>query len=171
MKNRIDRFLKIALICLTVFALESAVKVSLAQESKVDLKELPKANKRMVKYVEKHMGEKLGNGECPKVVYYGLYDSNAWFDENDSLDYMNELLLPGDIIHMYRTDSIDGYTQHYAVIMEVINGPEVIVGHQNVGGRKYVQKDYMNLENRGEYYNIKVMRPYHKGFFYNYRNH
>lgn len=171
MKNQINGYLKISLIFLTVFVFDSAVNVSLAQESKVNLKELPKANKRMVKFVEKHMGEKLGDGECPRVVFYGLYDSSAWIDENDSLDYLNDNLLPGDVIHMYRTDSIEGFTQHYAVIMEVINGPEVIVGHQNVGGRKYVQKDYMNLESRGEYSNIKVMRPYHKGFFYNYRKH
>ena len=71
------------------------------QTSKADLKDLPKANRKILKYVEKNMGKKLGDGECPRLVTYACSYASAGLNDADTLSFWKDEILPGDVLHMY----------------------------------------------------------------------
>jgi hypothetical protein len=116
----------------------------------------PPLNRSIVTFVEEHLDQKVGSGECWDLVAEALDKAGAkWdgeFDFGKPVDPLRECVYPGDIIHFknvtLRTMS-NGRTSttrmddHTAVITFVKDRGVFQLGHQNTStsGRKVGHSD------------------------------
>ena len=112
---------------------------------------VPEMNQQIVNYVNSVMGTQVDRGECWDIAYRALELTNAKWDKmyvyGEPVDYMNEEVFPGDIIHfedvvIQQTVGLATITetmeQHTAIIVEVYDKGIYELAHQNTSfsGRK-----------------------------------
>jgi hypothetical protein len=140
----IKRFASTLLCC---FFMLSAV----AQNSMPASSPTPALNKQIVAFVDKHMGKKIGRGECWDLAKYSLNEAGAKWDKafkyGKPIDPKKDEVFPGDFIQFenvkvqFEKDGgihTETMTQHTAVVYKV-NAPGVyVIAHQNnaFSGRK-----------------------------------
>lgn len=112
---------------------------------------LPALNRRIVDYVQAHLGKKVDRGECWDLAAGALNEAGAVWDGlygfGTVVDWREEELLPGDIIQFEgvtveeRTETSiqrNSFGKHTAVVMVVHERGVFTIAHQNFGqaGRK-----------------------------------
>lgn len=112
---------------------------------------IPALNRRIVEYVQAHMGRKVDRGECWDLAAGALNESGATWDGyygfGSVVDWRKEEVLPGDIVQfegvsvehrMANSVRRDTYGRHTAVVMAVHERGVYTIAHQNFGdaGRK-----------------------------------
>ncbi len=126
-------------------------------------------NDKVLKYVDKVMGKKVGRGECwdlaQEILDYYSADWIRTLEFGVRLDPEKDKILPGDIVQMRsvklqygRTTEYFGRPKHTAIIYKVIAKGDYILAHQNVAGKRYVLKGKFNL-NHMKSGTIKFFRP------------
>ncbi len=114
-------------------------------------------NDKVLKYVDKVMGKKVGRGECwdlaQEILDHYSADWIRTLEFGVRLDPEKDKILPGDIVQMRtvklqygRTTEYFGRPQHTAIIYKVAAKGDYILAHQNVAGKRYVLKSKFNLK-------------------------
>ena len=97
----------------------------LAQDESLETSE------ELVNYCIKYHDKKVGRGQCTDLVFYALSDLNkSLYNDARNVNYTNEELAPGDIVHLQWKKGLKEL-QHYMIVMEVIEGTKVKIAHQN----------------------------------------
>lgn len=130
-------------------------------------------NRKIIAFVDSHMGQKVGTGECwdlaQEALEYNLADWERPVTFGRLLDPQKDTVLPGDIIQFKsvtittkteqstRVEKV-GAPDHTAVVYEVKGKLHYMLAHQNLGGVKKVKVTEMNLGNTtaGQYW---IWRP------------
>lgn len=113
-------------------------------------------NKKILNYVEKVIGKKVGRGECWDLAQEALdYYSADWKRPTKFgilIDHKKDEVLPGDIIQMYNVrleygNRIEyfGLPQHTAIVYKVLSKDHFQLAHQNVAGKRTVILSELNL--------------------------
>ncbi len=106
-------------------------------------------NEKIVNYVEKLIGKKIGRGECWDLAQYVLDHFNAdWsrpFNFGVPYNYKYNKIQAGDIVQMYdvvleynNRKEIYGSPDHTAIVYKVNRNGLLTLAHQNVFGKRYV---------------------------------
>ena len=108
---------------------------------------LPVINKRVVEFVNAHMGERVDRGECWDLAAFALNHAGAkWngkLQYGRLLDHMKEQVLPGDIIQLEGVEfkwregdatNVITMPHHTAIVYEVKSSRNYVVAHQNMQG-------------------------------------
>lgn len=114
----------------------------------------------LVNYCISHHNKKVGRGQCTDLVFYALSDLNkSLYNDARNVDFSNEALRPGDIIHLQWKNNLKAL-QHYMVVIEVIDGSTVKIAHQNFNNQlKVVYTVYdLEYENSVKKRNVTVYR-------------
>jgi hypothetical protein len=113
--------------------------------------EIPPMNRVIVDYVNSVMGTQVDRGECWDIANRALKLADAKWDGmykyGKPVDYMNEPIFPGDIIHFQGVviKQVQGFStitetmeQHTAIILKVYGKGIYELAHQNTSfsGRK-----------------------------------
>jgi hypothetical protein len=136
-------------------------------------------NQKIVQFCEQHRGKQVGDGDCFDLAFHARKESGAARRPPDSPskgDYVWGRLIvaleatptglkiagklkdikPGDILQ-FRDTTFKGakyrrsYRHHTAVAWRVLdNGRDVVVLHQNDGGRKFVTERNLQLDDLKE---------------------
>lgn len=86
---------------------------------------------QLVNYCIKYHDKKVGRGQCTDLIFYALSDLNkSLYNDARNVNYTNEELHPGDIVHLQWKKGLKE-RQHYMIVMEVIEGSKVKIAHQN----------------------------------------
>ena len=142
--------------------------------------DIPPLNKKVIKYVDSVIGEKVGRGECWDLASAALDYAGAFLDKSSQktiyifghkLNPDKDEIFPGDILQienvkMEYTNGNTIYTEnmihHTAIVFEVIDKGFYKIAHQNTSfsGRK-VGVSELKLEHvkKGK---IIFYRPYQK---------
>jgi len=141
-------------------------------------KEAPKLNKKIIKYVDTVIGQKVGRGECWDLAAAALDYAGAYLDRSSQksiyifgkkLNPEKDQIYPGDILQIenLKIEYTEGnviYTEnmshHTAIIYQIIAKDHFKIAHQNTNfsGRKVgiSELDMKNIK-KG---NIIFYRPY-----------
>ncbi len=152
------------LFLLSVLSISSA---SLA----LDHDTIPALNRRIVEFVQAHMGMKVDRGECWDLAAGALNESGATWDGfysfGNVVDWRKEEVLPGDIIQFENVqvehregNSIrrDTFVKHTAVVLEVRQRGVYVIAHQNYNRlRKVATLDLLMADVRGG--KLRFYRP------------
>jgi len=164
--------IKILLIGCSLLFIQAKLPL-LPQQNTKACGDVPVMNQKILNYVNKNMGKRIGRGECWDVVAEALNSCHAKWDKNfvfgKAIDYTKACVFPGDIIQLNDAlmldESVKGalvydeYPQHSAIILKVINKQEYILADQNYGlGKNKLNSHSINLKNlkRGK---VQVYRP------------
>jgi len=106
--------------------------------------DVPSLNQRILDYVNRHMGRKVGRGECWDLAADALNTYGARWDGRygfgREVDPRKECIYPGDIVqfrHVVIVEQLDGGTrtqtmpQHTAIVHEVFKPGVYKIAHQN----------------------------------------
>lgn len=133
---------------------------------------LPPVNRAVLRFVDAHMGKRVGRGECWDLAAEALDRAGAMWDHDlrfgRELDPRRDVVLPGDVIQFegvqvdYRrgTSQVrERYGHHTAIIHAVKEPGSYVLAHQNIGraGRR-VQLTGLRLTDitKGEFH---LFRP------------
>lgn len=93
------------------------------------------AAEALVNYCIENHNKKIGRGQCTDLVFYALSDLNkSLHKDSRTVNYNMEELQAGDIVHLQWKKGFK-QLQHYMIIIEVINGTEIKIAHQNVNNQ------------------------------------
>lgn len=108
--------------------------------------QIPGANQKIVKYLDKVMGTKVGRGECWDLAHDALDGVGAQWDHaygfGKLVDPAKDTIYPGDIIRFNnvviksQTDKgllTETYGEHTAIVYEVLEPGKYRIAHQNNG--------------------------------------
>lgn len=108
---------------------------------------LPAINRRVVDFVNRHMGSQVGRGECWDLAAEALNAAGAEWDGNygfgSKVDPGKESVLPGDIVQFegVRFEWDEGREKHTmrmphhtAVILQVRSRDNYVIAEQNTQG-------------------------------------
>lgn len=124
---------------------------AVAQNSMPASSPTPALNKQIVAFVDKHMGKKIGRGECWDLAKYSLNEAGAKWDKafkyGKPVDPKKDEVFPGDFIQFenvkvqFEKDGgihTETMTQHTAVVYKVKAPGVYVIAHQNnaFSGRK-----------------------------------
>ncbi len=128
---------------------------------------LPAANAAVLAYVDRHMGKRVGTGQCWDLIAAALKEAGATWDGRYRfgrlVDPAVEAVLPGDIIQFegVLVEHTEGSTRfqermghHTAIVFAVIAPGQVELAHQNFGPSvKRVGRTALDLAHivKGEY--------------------
>ena len=131
---------------------------------------LPEVNKKIVKYVDSVMGNKVARGECWDIVKGAMDASGAEWESpegfGEKIDPKNDEIMPGDIIAFRNASWSTGMTkwhtgpQHYAIVYEVKSDNRMMIAHQNINNKKKVMLTELAL--KGAKGKITFYRPQDK---------
>lgn len=106
------------------------------------------ANKKVLEYVESVMDTKVGVGECSDLIFNAQFYLKKHKITSSS---KSRKILPGDFIS-FRNAIFKGenthqltFTEHHAIVYEVIAKKEIIIVHQNHNDVRIVKKLRLNL--------------------------
>lgn len=134
---------------------------------------MPVLNKEIVDFVQKHLKQKVGRGECWDLAAQPLNELGAsWNKEYEfglKVDYRRDCIYPGDIIQfegaVIKTQTgnltITSVFDHHTAIIFKVNGEgKFVIAHQNTSdfGRKVGLND-LDLTNV-EKGSFTIYRPY-----------
>lgn len=91
-----------------------------------------KHNNEIVKFVESHVGQKVGGGVCYELFEGALrtYDTITPVDSVKQWTVLRKKdVVPGDLVLM---DGNDGYLVSHLAIVYKIDGGHIFIAHQNV---------------------------------------
>ncbi len=144
------RYNSLALVGLLLVAFAPSSNLSHGEYSSGE-DSIPAVNRRIVEYVQAHMGKKVDRGECWDLAAGALNTAGASWDGfygfGKVVDWRKEEILPGDIIQFdgvtveERTETSmqrNSFGKHTAVVMVVQERGAYTIAHQNFGeaGRK-----------------------------------
>lgn len=133
---------------------------------------IPKLNEKIIRFVNTHVGKRVGDGQCWSLASAALNAVNANWDHEykfgREINPLREPVFSGDIIQFedvtikYReknTLQIERYSpQHTAIIYRVKDNGNYTIAHQNVNGvmELMFSELHLNAVIRGTY---KIFRP------------
>ena len=137
----------------------------------IDRDTIPPLNRRIVEYVQTHMGKKVDRGECWDLAAGALNESGATWDGfygfGTVVDWRKQEVLPGDIIQFEGVEvehregnSVrrDTFVKHTAVVFEVRERGVYLIAHQNYNKvRKVATLDLRMSDVRGG--KLRFYRP------------
>ncbi len=120
--------------------------------------EIPELNQKMIGFVNKHIGKKVGRGECWDLAQIPLEENNADWDKQyvfgEKLNLLKDQIFPGDIIQFEKVfikfqEGNKQYTQNYyhhtAIVYEVLENGIFKIAQQNTEKGKKVTIDVLNI--------------------------
>lgn len=127
----------------------------------------PTVNEKIIAFVNKNMGKKVGTGQCWDLASAALNEAGAkWnspYEFGTKLNYTSAKVLPGDIIRFKNVkfkhgNFIGEYPEHTAIIYKVIKKGEWQIAEQNNNTRLYivVSDFYLAWKTRGT---VEIYRP------------
>jgi len=111
--------------------------------------ETPDLNKKIIKYVDSVMGQKVGRGECWDLASEAMRYAGAYLDRSTQksiyifgkkLNPKKDQIHPGDIVQFenvlleYQQDNMiytEQMAHHTAIIYKVVSKDEFVLAHQN----------------------------------------
>lgn len=129
--------------CFSIF-IASSIK---AQDTSI-------VNIKIVSFCEKHIGKKVGQGECWDLAKEALNFAKAsWRPpyEFGKIIQPNKEVLPGDIIQfekvkiIYPDKSWKGLPHHTAIVYKVLGPGKYIIAEQNANNKKVVDLSEIDL--------------------------
>lgn len=155
-----------------LFALTVSAQVPEVGPRSVDTMQLPEVNRRVLTYVDSHMGKRIGSGQCWDLAAFALEAAHATWDGHyrfgTPVDPATEEVLPGDIIQFegveIEYDTPNGRSHesmgHHTAIVHAVHGKgRFTLAHQNFGRRDHkVNLTELDLANivKGTY---TIFRP------------
>ena len=134
---------RILVFCLALF-ISSSIK---AQDTSI-------INNKIVSFCEKHIGKKVGRGECWDLAKEALDFAKAtWTPPYDfgKTTLPNKEVLPGDIIQfenvkiVYPDKSWKEFPHHTAIVYKVLGPGKYVIAEQNVNNKKIVTLSEIDL--------------------------
>ena len=156
------KFIRCTLLILVLFI------SSFVFAQKFEDKVIPPLNKKIIEYVDQVKGKKVNRGECWDLLNRSLeYSGAEWkppFVYGEEINPEKDIVYPGDMIQLYnvKATTLDGtewsFTQHSAIIYNVIERGVYEIAHQNVDNIKKVMISNLDLSTikKGK---IKFYRP------------
>lgn len=112
---------------------------------------IPTLNRRIVDYVQAHMGKKVDRGECWDLAAGALNESGATWDGfygfGTVVDWRKDEILPGDIVQFENVgvEHREGngirretFVKHTAIVVEVQGRGTYVLAHQNFENERRV---------------------------------
>lgn len=119
---------------------------------------IPELNGKIISFVKKNIGKKVGRGECWDLVQIPLNENKANWDGEygfgGKVNYKKDQIFPGDIIQFEKVEIKikDGnktytysYYHHTAVVYEVLSKGKYKIAEQNTDKGKKVTIDELDL--------------------------
>ncbi len=99
-------------------------------------------NSHAIKYIDRHMGKKVGNGKCIELVkgiFHTTYGKENLIDSSE--------IQPGDIVSFKKVIRFDGIKlpNHVVVIYSINNGKIIIAQQNSQGSLKESKVELVNL--------------------------
>jgi hypothetical protein len=140
---------------------EGICQFEIENQKKISLNDpILKINKKIINYVKKTIGKKVGRGECWDIAQAALDDLHAnWkrvTDFGKKIDWKKEKVLPGDIIQFRNVKIVTktkkgtrietiGQPDHTAIVYSVKKKGVYEIAHQNIGGKRFMLIGTLNL--------------------------
>lgn len=136
---------------ITVF---SIVFLVIFFHSSFNTEKLPKANEKVLEYINSVMGTTVGTGECSDLIFNAQYLLKK---EGISSKTKTRKTLPGDfisfkgVIFKGKQSGTKNFTDHHAIVFDVITPDIFVIAHQNHNKKRIVDTLtlYMNEKIQG----------------------
>lgn len=124
----------------------------------------PARNRSVIKFAKKHMGRKVGDGDCWDFGHQALLAAGGQHPGRQPLvwgtvvRWPQQAVMPGDIIQTFTKRKAPA-GKHTAIIYRVHDGGEVTLAEQNFNNQLFVTKRKVNLFQLKEIRELHIYRP------------